>query len=139
MNTDVIKGKWLQIRGEIQNQWGKLTNDDVDQIEGNTDKLIGKLQERYGYARDRAQQEIDRLWKKLSDGGTPSQCGWLKDKFGLSWQIVPTGLPSMLADKDPAKAARVMRAMMKMGKLDIAELKLAYNNQNPSAEKPLSR
>jgi uncharacterized protein YjbJ (UPF0337 family) len=67
MNTDVIKGKWLQIKGEIQNQWGKLTNDDVDQIEGNTDKLIGKLQERYGYARDRAQQEIDRFTQQWAD------------------------------------------------------------------------
>lgn len=67
MNTDVMKGKWLQIKGEIQNQWGKLTNDDVDQIEGNTDKLIGKLQERYGYARDRAQQEIDRFTSRWAD------------------------------------------------------------------------
>ncbi len=67
MNTDVIKGKWLQIRGEIQNQWGKLTNDDVDQIEGSADKLIGKLQERYGYARERAQQEIARFTQRWAD------------------------------------------------------------------------
>jgi uncharacterized protein YjbJ (UPF0337 family) len=67
MNTDVIKGKWTQLKGEIQNQWGKLTNDDVDQIQGNADKLIGKLQERYGYARDRAQQEIDRFTQRWAD------------------------------------------------------------------------
>jgi len=61
MNTDVLKGKWRQMRGEAQVQWGKLTNDDLDQIEGESDKLVGKLQERYGYARERAQEEVDRF------------------------------------------------------------------------------
>jgi predicted 3-demethylubiquinone-9 3-methyltransferase (glyoxalase superfamily) len=73
------------------------------------------------------QEEVDALWGKLLEGGgVPVQCGWLKDKFGLSWQIVPTVLGEMLKDKDPEKARRVMEAMMKMIKLDIKTLKQAY-------------
>jgi predicted 3-demethylubiquinone-9 3-methyltransferase (glyoxalase superfamily) len=72
------------------------------------------------------QAEVDALWVKLCEGGSPSQCGWLKDKFGLSWQIVPTALVQMLKDPDPAKAQRVMGAMMKMQKIDIAALHAAY-------------
>jgi predicted 3-demethylubiquinone-9 3-methyltransferase (glyoxalase superfamily) len=72
------------------------------------------------------QQEVDELWKKLSAGGEPSRCGWLKDKFGLSWQIVPTVLGRMLQDKDPQKAVRVMQAMLQMDKIDINRLKQAY-------------
>jgi predicted 3-demethylubiquinone-9 3-methyltransferase (glyoxalase superfamily) len=74
------------------------------------------------------QQEVDDLWEKLSAGGQPSQCGWLKDKFGLSWQIVPTVLERMLQDKDPAKSRRVMETMLQMRKLDIARLKQAYES-----------
>jgi uncharacterized protein YjbJ (UPF0337 family) len=66
MNQDVLKGKWMQLKGEVRTQWGKLTNDDVDQIEGNAEKLMGKLQERYGYARERAQEEYDRFVKRYS-------------------------------------------------------------------------
>jgi uncharacterized protein YjbJ (UPF0337 family) len=66
MNQDVLKGKWMQLKGEVRTQWGKLTNDDVDQIEGNGEKLMGKLQERYGYARERAQEEYDRFVKRYS-------------------------------------------------------------------------
>ena len=73
------------------------------------------------------QEEIDYFWEKLSaDGGSTGPCGWLKDKFGLSWQINPRVLGEMLADKDKAKAARVMKAMMEMDKFDIAALKKAY-------------
>jgi predicted 3-demethylubiquinone-9 3-methyltransferase (glyoxalase superfamily) len=72
------------------------------------------------------QQEVDELWEKLSAGGQPSRCGWLKDKFGLSWQVVPTILGKMLQDKDPQKAARVMNAMLQMDKIDIQRLKQAY-------------
>jgi predicted 3-demethylubiquinone-9 3-methyltransferase (glyoxalase superfamily) len=76
------------------------------------------------------QPEIDHLWDKLLEGGgKPSQCGWLQDKFGLSWQIVPTILPKLLQEKDERKAARVMQVMMKMVKLDIAELEKAANNE----------
>jgi uncharacterized protein YjbJ (UPF0337 family) len=59
MNTDVLKGKWQQLKGEAKVQWGKLTDDDLDQIEGNAQKLVGKVQERYGYARERAEREVD--------------------------------------------------------------------------------
>jgi predicted 3-demethylubiquinone-9 3-methyltransferase (glyoxalase superfamily) len=75
------------------------------------------------------QQEVDELWSKLSAGGEPSRCGWLKDKFGLSWQIVPIALGKMLADKDPARSRRVMEAMLQMDKLDINRLKQAYESK----------
>jgi predicted 3-demethylubiquinone-9 3-methyltransferase (glyoxalase superfamily) len=75
------------------------------------------------------QEEIDELWEKLSSGGEEGQCGWLKDKFGLSWQIYPPILGEMLSDKDPAKSKRVMEAMLKMHKIDIRILKQAYEQQ----------
>ena len=72
------------------------------------------------------QAEIDALWGKLSAGGKESRCGWLKDRYGLSWQLVPTVLPELLGDKDSTRAQRAMQAMLKMGKLDIAALKRAH-------------
>jgi predicted 3-demethylubiquinone-9 3-methyltransferase (glyoxalase superfamily) len=73
------------------------------------------------------QNEVDYFWEKLiANGGQESACGWLKDKFGLSWQVTPTVLIEMLHDKDPKKSERVMNAMMKMGKIDISKLKTAY-------------
>jgi predicted 3-demethylubiquinone-9 3-methyltransferase (glyoxalase superfamily) len=72
------------------------------------------------------QAEIDRYWNALLDGGTPEQCGWLKDRFGLSWQIVPTVLGDIMADPDRAKAKRAADAMLKMVKIDIATLQAAY-------------
>lgn len=73
------------------------------------------------------QEEVDELWEKLTaDGGEPSRCGWLKDKFGLSWQIVPTILGELLADKDAQKASNVSEALMKMDKIDIQALKDSY-------------
>lgn len=74
------------------------------------------------------QAEVDALWDKLCEGGTPSQCGWLKDKFGLSWQIVPRALVTMLNDPDKAKAARVMKALMTMSKIDVAALEKARDH-----------
>jgi predicted 3-demethylubiquinone-9 3-methyltransferase (glyoxalase superfamily) len=79
------------------------------------------------------QAEIDDYWGKLlQGGGQPSQCGWLKDKFGLSWQVVPKVLAEMMQDKDPEKTKRVMEAVLKMIKLDIAELKQAYEGASIS-------
>ncbi|HEU4640646.1 MAG TPA: VOC family protein [Candidatus Binatia bacterium] len=75
------------------------------------------------------QEEVDDYWKKRSDGGQEVQCGWLKDKYGLSWQIVPTILSEMLKDPDPKKAERVMTAMLQMKKLDIKGLKQAHEQQ----------
>lgn len=72
------------------------------------------------------QEEVDMFWEKLSEGGVKSQCGWLKDKYGLSWQIVPTVLWEMMLDKDPEKSKRVKKAMLQMNKLDIKTLKQAY-------------
>jgi predicted 3-demethylubiquinone-9 3-methyltransferase (glyoxalase superfamily) len=75
------------------------------------------------------QEEVDELWEKLSEGGEESQCGWLKDKYGLSWQIVPTVLAELLQDKDAEKSNRVMKAMLQMDKLDIKTLKQVYEGQ----------
>ena len=81
------------------------------------------------FVRCETQQEIDYLWEKLSAGGEAQRCGWLKDKFGVSWQIVPPILGELLNDEDGEKSNRVMQAMMKMSKLDIKELKEAYEGK----------
>jgi predicted 3-demethylubiquinone-9 3-methyltransferase (glyoxalase superfamily) len=81
------------------------------------------------YVKCKTQEEVDAYWNKLSAGGQEVQCGWLKDKYGLSWQIVPTILGELLQDKDPVKANRVMQAMLKMVKLDIATLQRAYDGR----------
>ena len=75
------------------------------------------------------QEEVDYFWEKLSAGGEESQCGWLTDKFGLSWQVVPIVLTELLQDKDAAKSQRVMKAMLQMDKIDIAALKQAYDQK----------
>ena len=75
------------------------------------------------------QEEVDYFWSKLSAGGEESRCGWLKDKFGLSWQVVPTVLTEMLKDKEATKANRVMHAMLQMDKIDIPALKKAYEGK----------
>ena len=77
------------------------------------------------YVNCETQAEVDILWEKLSEGGEKGRCGWLKDKYGLSWQIVPTALGELMNDKDPEKAKRVMDAMLKMDKIDINLLKQA--------------
>ena len=76
-----------------------------------------------------SQEEIDYYWDKLTKGGQESQCGWLKDKYGLSWQIVPSVLGEMLQDKDPEKSNRVMQAMLQMTKIDIEALRRAYETK----------
>ncbi len=78
------------------------------------------------YVSCETQEEIDELWEKLSAGGEKLQCGWLKDKFGVSWQIVPSFLGSLMQDKDAAKSKRVMQALLQMHKLDIKALRDAY-------------
>lgn len=74
------------------------------------------------------QEEVDYFWDKLSDGGQKSRCGWLKDKFGLWWQVVPTILAELMGDKDPQKSKRVMQAMLKMDKIEIEPLKQAHES-----------
>jgi predicted 3-demethylubiquinone-9 3-methyltransferase (glyoxalase superfamily) len=76
-----------------------------------------------------SQQEIDELWSKLTAGGQEGQCGWLKDRYGLSWQMVPSALPHLLQDPDPAKSARVMQAMLQMKKMDLPRLERAHRGQ----------
>jgi predicted 3-demethylubiquinone-9 3-methyltransferase (glyoxalase superfamily) len=80
------------------------------------------------------QAEVDELWEKLSEGGEKSQCGWLKDRYGLSWQIVPTALGRLMADKDPEKAKRVMQSMLQMSKIDIAALERARDEETETTE-----
>ena len=75
------------------------------------------------------QQEVDELWEKLSKGGEKGKCGWLKDKYGLSWQVIPSVLGEMLQDKDAKKSNKVMKAMLQMDKIDIRTLKQAYEQQ----------
>jgi len=76
------------------------------------------------------QEEVDNLWARLTaDGGEESMCGWLKDKYGLSWQIIPSALGELMGDKDPEKAKRVMDAMLKMNRIIVADLKRAYDGR----------
>ena len=75
------------------------------------------------------QDEVDAFWEKLSEGGSKGQCGWLKDKYGLSWQVVPTALGKLMSDPDPEKSKRVMTAMLKMTKMDIKGLQQAYDQR----------
>jgi len=117
----------------------KITNDTpmVVNFELNGKKFMGlnggpefKFNESISFVVNcETQEEIDDLWEKLSEGGQKSQCGWLKDKFGLSWQIVPPILGELLQDKDPEKSKRVMMAMMKMSKIDIQALKDAKDGK----------
>jgi predicted 3-demethylubiquinone-9 3-methyltransferase (glyoxalase superfamily) len=81
------------------------------------------------------QQEVDEFWEKLSAGGKKERCGWLTDKYGLSWQIIPNALGRMLQDKDPEKSRRVMKAMLQMDKINIDGLKQAYEQPELSAAK----
>jgi predicted 3-demethylubiquinone-9 3-methyltransferase (glyoxalase superfamily) len=74
----------------------------------------------------KSQEEVDELWEKLGEGGEPGPCGWLKDRYGLSWQIVPVVLNEMLDDPDPERAQRVMAAMLQMGKIEVEQLREAY-------------
>jgi len=86
------------------------------------------------FIRCETQQEVDYFWRELtSSGGAESRCGWLKDRFGLSWQVIPNALSKYLADKDRTKANRVMQAMFKMNKIDIAALDDAYNAEPSEA------
>ncbi len=80
------------------------------------------------------QEEVDDLWARLSDGGKTQQCGWLTDKFGLSWQIIPSALGRLLADKDAQKSARVMRAMLQMTKIDIKGLERAAEQRDAASK-----
>ena len=92
---------------------------------------VFKLTEAFSLVVDcKDQKEVDRYWTKLSKGGEQSMCGWLKDKYGLSWQITPSILIKLINDKDAGKAKRVMQAMLKMRKIDIAALQAAARNEN---------
>jgi len=80
------------------------------------------------------QQELDEIWEKLCEGGRKNRCGWLQDKFGVSWQVIPTALGKLMSDPDPEKSGRVMRAMLQMEKIDIRGLQQAYENKSSAAQ-----
>jgi predicted 3-demethylubiquinone-9 3-methyltransferase (glyoxalase superfamily) len=80
------------------------------------------------------QEEVDELWEKLSAGGNKNRCGWLQDKFGVSWQIIPTALGKLMSDPDPEKSKRVMKAMLQMDKININGLEQAYDNAKAAAK-----
>ena len=80
------------------------------------------------------QEEVDEIWEKLCEGGKKNRCGWLQDKFGVSWQVIPTALGKLLSDPDPEKSGRVMRAMLQMEKIDIRGLQQAYEKKGSAAQ-----
>ena len=80
------------------------------------------------------QEEVDEIWKKLCEGGKKNRCGWLQDKFGVSWQVIPTALGKLMSDPDPQKSARVMKAMLQMEKIDIRALQQAHENKSAAAK-----
>ena len=81
------------------------------------------------YINCETQEEVDELWEKLSEGGEKSRCGWLKDKYGLSWQVIPTALGKLMSDSNPVKSKNVVNAMMQMGKIEIKKLQEAYDKE----------
>lgn len=115
-----LKGKVLTMRFEIEGQ----------QLQALNAGPQFPFTEAISLSVDCADQaEVDELWSRLSAGGSEGRCGWLKDKFGLSWQIVPRELVQMLSDADPDKSARAMQAMMTMNKIDVATVRQAFNGQ----------
>jgi len=80
------------------------------------------------------QEELDEIWEKLCEGGKKNRCGWLQDKFGVSWQVIPTALGKLMSDPDPEKSGRVMKAMLQMEKIDIRGLQQAYENKSAAAK-----
>ena len=80
------------------------------------------------------QEELDEIWEKLCEGGKKNRCGWLQDKFGVSWQVIPTALGKLMSDPDPQKSGRVMKAMLQMEKIDIRALQQAHENKSSAAQ-----
>jgi predicted 3-demethylubiquinone-9 3-methyltransferase (glyoxalase superfamily) len=121
LSVNRVQGKVLTVQFELEGQQFMALN------AGPTFKFTEAISFFVGCE---TQQEIDELWAKLtSGGGEPSRCGWLKDKYGLSWQIVPNALGRMLSDKDPEKSKRVMDALLQMNKLDLKHLQQAYDGK----------
>jgi predicted 3-demethylubiquinone-9 3-methyltransferase (glyoxalase superfamily) len=117
---DDLKGKVMLVEFKLEGQ-------EFIALNGNADfKLTPAISL---FVRCKTQREVDHFWNKLSKGGKEIQCGWVTDKFGVTWQIVPEILLKLIQDKDKVKAGRTMRAMMKMVKLDIAELKRAHGGK----------
>jgi len=117
------------VEGTVKHGVFSLEGQKFIAMDGGTDHPFTFTEAQSFVVNCKTQEEVDEFWEKLSEGGQESQCGWLKDKYGLSWQIVPTVLIEMLQDKDPEKAKRVMQAMLQMSKIDIPALQHAYDGQ----------
>jgi predicted 3-demethylubiquinone-9 3-methyltransferase (glyoxalase superfamily) len=114
-----FKGKVLVIRFELEGQ-------EIQALNGGPQY---PFTEAISLSVDCADQaEVDEMWARLAEGGSPGRCGWLKDKFGLSWQIVPRALATLLTDPDPGRASRVMQSMLTMSKIDINRLQQVHDN-----------
>jgi predicted 3-demethylubiquinone-9 3-methyltransferase (glyoxalase superfamily) len=120
LNVHRVEGKVLTVTFELEGQRFMALNGGPHY----------KLTEAFSiFVSCETQEEVDNYWNKLLEGGTPSRCGWLKDKFGLSWQIIPKALMELMGDPDPKKANAVFQAMMKMDKIVIADLKRAHEGK----------
>ena len=116
LNTNRFNGKVMTVTFELEGQKFMALN---------AEPLFKFTEAISFFVSCETQEEVDELWEKLSAGGEKSRCGWLKDRFGLSWQIIPTALSRLLSDPDPAKSNAVMQAMLKMSKIIIADLEKA--------------
>ncbi|MBS4028784.1 MAG: VOC family protein [Ignavibacteriales bacterium] len=123
-NTKVLNTRQMVENGKIFTATIEIEGQQLMMLDGGP---LFKFTEAFSlFVNCATQQEVDELWEKLSSGGEKSRCGWLKDKFGLSWQIIPTELGTYLSDSDPVKANRVMNAMLQMSKIETAKLIQAY-------------
>ena len=120
LNVHRVEGKVLAVTFELDGQ----------RIMGLNGGPMFKLTEAFSLFVDcETQEEVDELWERLSEGGEKGRCGWLKDKYGLSWQIIPKALMKLMSDPDPQKSQAVMQAMLKMNKIIIEDLKKAYEGK----------
>jgi len=124
-NSEVLSVNYLGDGGAVLTTSFRLDGQEFVALNGGP---LYKFTEAISFVVDcDSQDEVDDLWEKLSAGGETSQCGWLKDKYGLSWQIIPSRMIEMLQDEDPERANRVMQAMLQMTKIDLAVLQHAYD------------
>jgi predicted 3-demethylubiquinone-9 3-methyltransferase (glyoxalase superfamily) len=121
--------EWEPTAGTVKHAAFKLDGQQFIAMDSPVEQAFGFTPATSFVANCKTQNEVDEMWEKLqANGGSPSQCGWLTDKFGVSWQVVPTIIERMVTDKDKARREKVLAAIMRMQKLDIAELEKAYNS-----------
>lgn len=126
-NTVRYQENWPGPTGEVMTMRLKIAGQEFDVLNGGPQPGFQFSPAISFVVNCETQEEIDRLWDRLSEGGQPNQCGWVTDRYGITWQIVPRVLDEMLMDRDPERADRVMQAMLPMTKLEIKPLEDAYN------------